>query len=135
MSPLLRDHFDQSMLELVNASLQGLGDQAQTTSGNDIAAGDLPDETVNEIEEALSGFEDAVRGLPPAVVRRLWISWVQAVMFTLCLQALILLPATAEVMALMGSGALQVAQWAGLAAAKAWDKYHPRPVSATSEED
>ncbi|MFF3983632.1 hypothetical protein ACFY0B_03320, partial [Streptomyces sp. NPDC001797] len=129
------DHFAQSLLDLVDTSLQGLGELAQATGGDEIVSGDLPDETINEIEEALSGFEDAVRGLPPAVVRRLWISWVQVAVFALCLQALILLPATAEVMALMGSGALQVAQQAGIAAAKVWDKYHAQPASDTSEED
>ncbi|GHD60011.1 hypothetical protein GCM10010317_051590 [Streptomyces mirabilis] len=133
-SPLLHGHFEQSVLNLVDTSLQGLDDLTQDTDGVEIVAGDLPDETLHEIEDALSGFEHAVRGLPPAIARRLWISWVQLVVFALCLQALILLPNVAEVTALAGTGALALAQQAGLAATSIWDKQHPSPDSDTSEE-
>ncbi|WP_406352825.1 hypothetical protein [Streptomyces sp. NBC_00658] len=75
-SPLLHGHFEQSMLNLVDASLQELDDLAQDTGESEIVQSDLPDETVQEIEDALSGFEHAVQGLPPAMARRLWISWV-----------------------------------------------------------
>ncbi|GAA5014832.1 hypothetical protein GCM10023335_38920 [Streptomyces siamensis] len=135
VSPLLRDHFQQPLVNLVDTSLHGFDDLVQDADDSETAPIDLPHETVNEIEEALSGFERAVQGLPPAMARRLWISWVQVVVFALCLQALILLPVTAEVMALMGSGALPVAQQAGLAAAKVWDKHHPSTDSDSSDEE
>ncbi|WP_406352827.1 hypothetical protein [Streptomyces sp. NBC_00658] len=48
---------------------------------------------------------------------------------------MILLPVAAELTALMGYGALPVAEQAGLAAAKVWDKRHPGPDSDTSEEE
>ncbi|MFH8464134.1 hypothetical protein, partial [Streptomyces sp. NPDC017991] len=132
VSPLLDQHFEQPILNLVDTTLQGL---ASHDAGNEVALDNLSDETVHEIEEALSSFEQSLQGFPPAIARRLWITWVQITVFALCLQALIILPTTAEVMALMGSGALPVAQQAGLAAAKVWDKYHPRPESDTPEEE
>ncbi|MER7711350.1 hypothetical protein ABTX83_12435 [Streptomyces werraensis] len=122
--PLLENRFTPEMLETVGQVLEEI---EEPTDGGETQASEsvLSEETLREIEEALSSFEGSVRGLPPAIARRLWIAWVQVLVFALCLQALVLLPVAAEVAALMGTGAVPAAQQAGLAAANIWDKLHP----------
>ncbi|MFF3288787.1 hypothetical protein [Streptomyces sp. NPDC003023] len=132
--PLLQDRFAPAVLDVVDTALQGLEELAEEAEPGALRE-DLSEETVREIEEALSSFEDATQGLPPAVTRRLWILWVQIFVFALSLQALVLLPVAAEVAALMGSSALPAAQQAGLAAARVWDRLHGQSDPAASSDE
>ncbi|MFE1762887.1 hypothetical protein ACFW81_01485 [Streptomyces angustmyceticus] len=121
--PLIQDRFAPQVMSIIEETLEAIEDA--DSDDMQFAAAELPDETLSEIEEALASFEPALQGLSPELARRLWIWWVQAFVFALSLQALILLPAAAEITALMGTGALAAAKQAGDGAAKIWDKLHP----------
>ncbi|MEU3137477.1 hypothetical protein ABZ691_32520 [Streptomyces sp. NPDC006854] len=123
VTPLLGDIFGRSMLDVVDNTLESLEDLEEEVY-EEVSAGDLSDEMVREIEEALSGFEPATQGLPPAVARQVWIVWVQTVVFTLSLYALITVPGAMTLGGLLGVGALAGAGKAGILAAKVWDKHH-----------
>ncbi|WP_172607905.1 hypothetical protein, partial [Streptomyces spongiicola] len=134
ITPLLHDHFGQSMLDVVDATLRRLDDLSEEAYA-EVSAGDLSDEMVREIEDALSGFEPAVQGLSPAVARQLWIVWVQAVVFTLCLYVLVVVPGAMTLGGLLGVGALAGTHRAGLLAARVWDQRHPQLDSDPSEDE
>ncbi|MEW2060337.1 hypothetical protein AB0899_06095 [Streptomyces sp. NPDC007002] len=128
ITPLLRDVFGRSMLDVVDETLRSLEDLAKEAY-EEISAGDFSDEMIREIEDALSGFEPATQGLSPAVARQVWIVWVQSVVFTLCLYALITVPGAMTLGGLLGVGALAGVRRSGLLAAKVWDKHHSQSES------
>ncbi|MEU3008757.1 hypothetical protein [Streptomyces sp. NPDC007020] len=123
VTPLLGDILGRSMLDVVDNTLESLEDLEEEVY-EEVSAGDLSDEMVREIEEALSGFEPATQGLPPAVARQVWIVWVQTVVFTLSLYALITVPGAMTLGGLLGVGALAGVRKAGILAAKVWDKHY-----------
>ncbi|MEU3201013.1 hypothetical protein, partial [Streptomyces sp. NPDC006996] len=134
ITPLLHDVFGRSMLDVVDTALRNLEGLAEETY-EAVPAGDLSDEMVREIEDALSGFEPAIQGLPPAVARQLWIAWVRAVVFTLCLYVLVVMPGAMTFGGLLGVGALTGVRRAGLLAAKVWDKHHSQAESDRPEDE